>query len=265
MSMGEPRRIALVTGASAGIGADLARILAREGHDLALVARSGGRLDALAESIAASGRPRPLVFARDLSDPRDCDALAAEVEASGARVDILVNNAGFGLNGRAVDLDRAEQLRMIDLNVRALTDLCLRFAPHLVAARGRVLNVASVAGFMPGPGMAVYYATKAFVVSFSAALGEELRGSGVSVTCLCPGYTPTEFQTRAGLDPSLAARVPTMSSERVAEEGYRALMARRRRVTTGALNKFAVGALSVTPHALLLPIVARAQSARRRN
>ena len=189
--------------------------------------------------------------------------MAADLAQAGATVKILVNNAGYGLNGPALELDRAGQVGMIDLNMRALTDLTLRFAPQIVAARGKILNVASIAAFLSGPGMAIYYATKAYVVSFSNAIGQELRGSGVTVTCLCPGYTATDFQSRAGIDPALAANVPTMSAMAVAEDGYRGLMAGRRRVTPGLMNRLAVALLPLVPDWALLPLVARLQTRRR--
>ena len=257
------RRGALITGASGGIGAALARVMARHGHDLALVARSADRLAALADEIAATGRPRPVVLAIDLARSGSTEDLAAGLAAAGASVEILVNNAGFGLNGPAGDLERASQIEMIDLNVRSLVDLTLRFLPEIVAARGRILNVASVAAFLPGPGMAVYYATKAFVVSFSAAIGEELRASGVSVTALCPGWTATDFQSRAGIDAPVTALMPAMSAMAVAEDGYAGMMAGRRRVTPGLFNKVAVAILPYIPNSLLLPAIARMQRARR--
>ena len=178
------RKVVLVTGASLGIGAELARVFASHGHDLALAARSRDRLEALADEIAASGAAsgiirsgilRPIVIEIDVARPGAADALAARLLAEGASVEILVNNAGFGLIGPASALARDEQIEMVDLNVRALTDLTLAFLPDIRAARGRILNVASVAAFLPGPGMAAYYATKAFVLSFSEALWFELR------------------------------------------------------------------------------------------
>ena len=184
----ERRGLAIVTGASDGIGAELARVFAMRGHDLALVARRADRLEALADEIVAKGaQRRPLVVALDLGEPGAVDALARALDAAGAQAEILVNNAGFGLLGPVETLDAAGQLGMIDLNVRALTALTLRFLPDIVARRGGILNVASIAAFMPGPNFAIYYATKAFVLSFSEALSQELRASGVKVSCLCPG------------------------------------------------------------------------------
>ncbi|MFZ4534533.1 MAG: SDR family NAD(P)-dependent oxidoreductase, partial [Alsobacter sp.] len=163
------RDVTLVTGASQGIGAELARALAADGVDLALTARSAAALEALADAIAATGRPRPLVLVEDLAVPGAADRLAEALAAAGARATGLVNNAGYGLNGEVADLPRAEQGGIIDLNSRALVDLTLRLLPDIIAARGRILNVASTAAFQPGPGMAVYYASKAFVLSFSEA------------------------------------------------------------------------------------------------
>jgi uncharacterized protein len=257
------RTLAVVTGASGGIGADLARVFARHGHDLALVARNRARLEALADEIAAMSRPRPLVVALNLAAVNSGDELASALAAAGATPDILVNNAGFGLAGHAADLDRRQQVEIVDLNIRALTDLTLRFLPAIIAARGRILNVASVAGFLPGPGMAIYYASKAYVVSFSAALSQEMRRHGVTVTALCPGFTVTDFQARAGIDAKLAQAMPSMTAMQVAEAGYAGLMAGRRRVTPGLFNKFAVGALPLMPNALILPLVGRVQDKRR--
>ena len=163
------RPLTLITGASGGIGAELARVFAAHGHDVALAARSADKLEALADEIAeaAPARRRPLVVALDLMAPGAATQLAATLESAGAQVEMLVNNAGFGLAGQADQLDRAEQLSMIDLNIRALVDLTLTFSPQIEARHGAILNVASTAAFQPGPGMAVYYATKAFVLSFS--------------------------------------------------------------------------------------------------
>lgn len=257
------RRITLITGASGGIGADLARVFASRGHDLALVARNAQKLEALADEIQGSGKPRPIVIALDLAVPGACAGLAEALAANDAGVEILVNNAGFGLAGLAQGYDPAEQIEITDLNIRALTELTLRFLPGIIAARGRILNVASIAAFLPGPGMAVYYASKAYVVSFSAALGAELAASGVSVTALCPGITRTGFQERARIDAAGLASLPGMSAMAVAEAGYAGLMAGRRRVVPGLANKLLVKLLPFVPNALLLPLVLRFQARRR--
>ena len=189
--------VTLITGASAGIGTELARVFAANGHELMLVARREDRLIALADEIAASGKPRPTVLALDL-ERRDAAArIAAELTAQGLEPANVVNNAGFGLAGDAATLDRDEQLGMIDLNIRTLTELSLAFVDSLARHNGGILNVASVAAFLPGPGMAVYYATKAYVLSFSEALHRELHRRGIRVTALCPArYRPSSRPAR---------------------------------------------------------------------
>lgn len=261
---GDTRDVVLITGASQGIGAELARVFAREGHDLALTARSGDRLEALADEIAASGRRRPVVVEADLGARGAADGLIGRLGAQGARVSTLVNNAGFGLIGPAAALDRAEQIAMIDLNVRALTDLTLACLPALRAARGRILNVASLAAFAPGPGMAVYYATKAFVLSFSEAMSEELKADGVIVTALCPGPTPTHFFKRAGAKGDPFGLIPKTTPAQVAEQGYRGLMAGRRVVAPGLMNRVAAMTSGLAPRAFVLPALARMQMKRGR-
>ena len=259
------RPIAVVTGASEGIGAELARVFAARGHELALVARRGERLEALADDIAASGVTRPLPIELDLTADGATDTLAERLAAAGVTPQYLVNNAGFGLMGRALDLDAAEQLAIVDLNMRALTALTLRFLPSIVAEKGGVLNVASVAAFMPGPGFAVYYASKAYVRSFSEALSQELKPSGVKVACLCPGPVETGFQARAGMDYEwmMAAMKPAMlPAAEVARQGYEGLMAGRRVIVPGWVNQALVWSMAVTPRALLLPLLAAAQKRR---
>ena len=185
--------VTVITGASAGIGAALARVFARNGHALALVARREDRLRALADEIAAAGGVRPLVIVADLQRGDAASLIGKALTAQGAEPQFMVNNAGFGLVGNSASLDRDEQLAMIDLNVRMLAGLSLAFVDSLARHRGGILNVGSVAGFLPGPGMTVYYATKAFVLSFSEALHSELKSRGIRVTVLCPGPVPTEF------------------------------------------------------------------------
>jgi uncharacterized protein len=253
--------VVLITGASSGIGAALAKVFAAHGHELALVARRGDRLDALADEIAATGRPRPTVFTADLERRDGASAIAAELSSRGLEPAIVVNNAGFGLRGEAATLSRDEQLAMIDLNVRALTELSLMFVDSVARHRGGILNIASLAAFLPGPGMAVYYASKAYVLSFSEALHRELSGRGVRVTALCPGPVPTEFQTRAGLSLPAAARMLELSAERVAQIGYDAFMAGQRVVVAGIGNRLAVSFMRLVPHALLLRLVDQGRAA----
>jgi uncharacterized protein len=268
------RRVVVVTGASAGIGAALARVFAQHGHDLVLIARRESKLDALADEIVAGGRPRPLVLAIDLAQPDAGARIKAELAAHGLEPEYVVNNAGFGLVGEAAQLDHAEQLAMIDLNIRSLTELSLAFADTLARLRGGILNVASVAGFIPGPGMAVYYASKAFVLSFSEALHHELARRGVRVTVLCPGPVPTEFQARAGiprvpfprtgLPRVVGSNALTCTAEEVAEAGYEGLMRGRRVVVPGLANKAVTMISRLLPRRFVLEAVAHSQLVRRR-
>jgi len=241
------RPVTLITGASAGIGTALAHEFARHGHELLLIARREPRLAELADAIAAQGHKRPLIFPVDLALP---DAVGRITDAL-AKLDVepetVVNNAGFGLVGAAATLDLAEQLAMIDVNVRVLTDLSLAFIGTLQQHRGGILNVASVAGFLPGPGMAIYYASKAYVLSFSEALHHELKPRGVRVTVLCPGPVPTEFQARAGVRNQRYPSIVTQTAEQVAQAGYRGLKAGRRLVVPGIGNKLVTFLLRVTP------------------
>lgn len=248
------RPVTLITGASAGIGAELARVFAEHGHELVLVARREDRLAALADEIAAGGRQRPTLLRVDLERRDAVSGLAAELTSRGLEPQIVINNAAFGLVGRADKLSRDEQLAMIDLNVRALTELSLAFVESLARHRGGILNVASVAAFMPGPGMAVYYASKAFVLSFSEALHQELSERGVRVTTLCPGPVPTEFQARAGLGDRMP-NVLALPAERVARIGYDGLMRGKRVVVAGIGNRIGVFLLRFMPNALLLPLL----------
>jgi short-subunit dehydrogenase len=250
--MAERRPVTLITGASAGIGAELARVFAAHGHSLVLVARRADVLARLADEIAAGGRERPLVLALDLGAHDAADRIGAALSAAGVEPDYVVNNAGFGLIGEAATLDRGEQLAMIDLNVRTLTDLSLAFVEPLERRRGGILNVASVAAFLPGPGMAVYYATKAYVLSFSAALHRELARRGVRVTALCPGPVRTEFQARARYKDDRYPPFLTVSAAEVAQAGYRALMAGRRQVVPGLANKAVTLMTRLLPRGLVL-------------
>jgi short-subunit dehydrogenase len=256
-------RVTLITGASAGIGAELARVFASNGHRLALVARRADRLAALADEIGCAGRAAPIVIACDLEQPDATDKIAAALAAEGVEVEYVVNNAGFGMFGRAIELDRAEQLGMIAVNIRAMTDLSLRFSDQLIRHRGGILNVASIAGFLPGPGMAVYYASKAYVLSFSEALREELAPCGVRVTALCPGPVPSEFQARAGFEPGFDSAVLNVSASNVAKAGYRGLMANQRAVLPGLGIKAVPFLLRLFPRGFILAAVGRFQLRKR--
>jgi hypothetical protein len=256
----EPRPVTLITGASAGIGWALAEVFAAHGEELVLVARREAALARLADTIAATGATRPTILGLDLAPAGAGERVAAALAAHGLTPRYVVNNAGFGLTGPAATLDRAGQLAMIDLNIRTLTDLSLTFMASLERHRGGLLNVASVAGFLSGPGMAVYYATKAFVVSFTEALHAEMKPCGVRVTALCPGPVPTEFQERAGI-----ARRPgpmDRSAEEVARAGYDGLMRGRRLVIPGWQNRFVTRVSRLLPRGLMLDLVRRAQAYR---
>jgi len=258
------RPVTVITGASAGIGVALARVFARHGHDLALVARRGERLQALADEIASTGARRPIVIAADLLNPGAALQIGEILAAQGAEPQFVVNNAGFGLVGLASNRDRDEQLQMIDLNVRALTDLSLAFVDSLARTRGGLLNVGSMAGFLPGPGMAVYYATKAYVLSFTEALHSELKPRGIKVAVLCPGPVPTEFAERAGVKGGkLAPSILTQSAEDVAEAGYRGLMVGHRTIVPGLLNRLITVLIRLIPRRIILAFVNSRQTRRR--
>ncbi|WP_027573079.1 SDR family oxidoreductase [Bradyrhizobium sp. WSM1743] len=256
-------RVTLITGASAGIGMELARVFAANGHRLALTARRADRLEALANELAAKGGKKPIVIACDLEDADAGATIAAALAAEGVELDHLVNNAGFGVFGDAIEHDRIEQLGIVDVNVRALTDLSLRFADQLIRNKGGLLNVGSVAGFLPGPGMAVYYASKAYVISLTEALRAELAPRGVRVTVLCPGPVPTEFQARAGVGSQHDTAVLNVSAAEVAREAYRGLRANKRAVLPGLGIKFVPFALRFFPRGFILAATSRFQRQRR--
>ena len=226
-------KVALITGASAGLGVEFARQLSKRGYRLVLAARRQDRLEAIAAEV---GDARVVVI--DLSEPGAAARLVADCDSAGEEIDLLVNNAGFGLRGPFVRLDADRQREMIDLNVAALTDLCRLVAPRLAERKsGAILNVASTAAFQAGPKMAVYFASKAYVLSFTEALHEELKPHGVKVSALCPGPTRTEFGEVAGFgDDSRFDRI-AMSADDVVRQGLDGLDKNKAVVITGALNK----------------------------
>ena len=250
------RPLALVTGASFGIGAELARELARHGHDLVLTARSEAPMQALAAELQALGAAAT-VIAADLAEPGAAALLAQELGRRGLAIDVLVNNAGLGAAGRFDRIDEGRVGEVVQVNIVALTELTRLLLPPMIARRhGRVMLVASIAGFQPGPRMAVYFASKAYVLSLGEALAYELRCTGVSVTTLCPGATATRFFAVAGADNSLMARKlrRMMPAQDVARRGYRGLAAGRRIVITGLMNRLTAMAGRFLPHRLTLPV-----------
>jgi short-subunit dehydrogenase len=242
--------VALITGASAGLGVEFARQLSNRGHRLVLAARRKERLDELSKEL---GNARAVAI--DLSKSNAAAKLIADIDANGEIVDLLVNNAGFGLIGRFAELDAKRQRQMIDLNVGALTDLCRAVAPQMIERKsGAILNVASTAAFQPGPKMAVYFATKAFVLSLTEALHEELKPHGIKVSCLCPGPTRTEFGEVAGFAGNSLFDRLAMSAADVVETGLKGLDANRAIVVTGWLNKVGAASTRFAPRSLVRKI-----------
>ena len=262
MQTGASRPLALVTGASRGIGAALARELARHGHDLVLTARSIEPMRALADELGRLGAATT-VIAADLALPGAAIRLADDLSDRGLTVDVLINNAGLGSVGRFDRTDPGRIGEMLYVNIVALTELTRLLLPGMVGRRkGRIMLVASVAGFQPGPRWAVYFASKAYVLSLGEALAHELRGTGVSVTTLCPGATATEFFDVAGASPArLANRLRRlMPADRVARLGYAALAAGRPLVVAGAMNRLAAWVGRYAPHRVTLPVTQRMMS-----
>ena len=236
----------LITGASQGIGYEFAKLFAADDYPLVLLARDETRLKQIADELSACHSVKVKVLPHDLSLPAAADEIFAELQREKIHVGILVNNAGFGFKGAFVDLDWRKQSDLVQVNITALAQLTHLFVKPMLARReGRILNVASTASFMPGPFMAMYYASKAFVLSFSQALAEELAGSGVTVTTVCPGLTRSQFQARAGL--KRTEGFPMMEADTVARIGYRGLMRGKRLVVTGWINRLVVAISGVIP------------------
>ena len=245
------RPVTLITGASAGLGAEFARQCAARGEALALVARRRERLEQLAGELDGEIR----IFTADLAAADAAESLLDQVQAEGLAVDTLINNAGFGLGGKFARLPLERQREMIDLNVRTLTELCRLVLPGMLErGRGAILNVASTAAFQPGPNMAVYYATKAFVLSFTEALHHELKGKGIKVSALCPGPTATEFFDVAGVADSLLARF-SADAPGVVRAGLKGLDRNKAVIVPGATNKISAQASRFLPRAAMRRIV----------
>ena len=243
---------ALVTGASAGLGAGFARALAARGDDLVLTARRADRLEALAAELRAAHGVRVEIVAADLADPAAPAALLAAIADRGVTIDTLVNNAGFGIQGAFVDAAAGDQLGMIDLNCRALVALTHAVLPPMVArGRGGILNIASTAAFQPGPWLAVYFASKAFVLSFSEGLHEEVRGAGVHVAALCPGPTRTDFAERAGMADSALFQRLAGDPAQVVRDGLAALDANQAVRVSGVANRMMAGSARFVPRGLV--------------
>ena len=252
-------KTALITGASAGIGYELAKLFAKDHHNLVLVARSADKLTRVANELQRQFSTSAKAVPIDLTANPAPRFLVDQLQREGIAVDILVNNAGYGVFGEFAKIPLEEDFGQIQLNVAALTQLTKLFlGPMRERHSGRILNVASTAGFQPGPMMAVYYATKAYVISFSEALANELKDSGVTVTCLCPGVTDTGFQGRAGTDKTLLFKaMRPMAAKTVARDGYRGLMAGKTLVISGFRNWLLAESLRVSPRKLVTAVSRR--------
>lgn len=250
----------LITGASGGIGKELADRFAKDGYDLVLVARSEVKLLDLAKEYRERYRVQATVVAKDVALPGVAEEIYEELSEQGITIDYLVNNAGFGLYGAFLETQLEQEMNMIDINIKALTAMTKVFLPDMVKRRqGSVLNVASLVAFFPGPLMAVYYATKAYVLSFTEALENELKGTGVTVAALCPGPTATGFVDRAGLASSKLFRSGVMEVGQVAEIGYREFMRGKTLIITGGRNRLMAFLPRLLPRKLMTHLVGSAQ------
>jgi uncharacterized protein len=260
--MNANRKTALITGASGGIGEALARTLAQHGYNLILVARTMGKLEALGAELSTKNGVETTSISSDLSAFDASEKLIQDLETRKLNVDVLVNNAGFGEYGEFATGDPVKQQQMISLNILTLTMLTRHLLPKMLERKfGRIMNVASTAAFMPGPLMSVYYASKAYVLSFSEALGEELLNTGVTVTALCPGPTESDFQARAEMQESKLVKGKTlMTSREVAEQGVAALERGQRVVIPGIINQIQAQASRFLPRAIVPGIIKNVQA-----
>lgn len=249
--------VTVITGGSGGLGEELAYCAAKSGRKIVLVARSADKMKAIAERIVTLGAPVPECVALDLTDPQSGAALAEVLKQKNLKVFELINNAGYGLSGPVERIDPADQLGIVDLNIRMLTDLTLRFLPEIIENKGGVMNVASTAAFQPGPNMAIYYASKAYVLSFSEAIWFELRGRA-RVTCLCPGPVPTGFAARASKRGNLVfMKFSRTSADFVAARGWDRFQRGQRVVVPGLLNEISAMFAPLTPKPLVLWLTAK--------
>ena len=259
------RKTALITGASFGIGMEFARIFAREGYNLVLVARNADKLRQVASELEKAHGTRSLILAADLTEPGASAYVFDQTKRADIQVDVLVNNAGFGQYGMFAENDLEECLRQIQLNVTTLTHLTRLYLPAMLERAkterksGGILNVASTAAFQPGPLMAVYFATKAYVLHFSEALANELNGTGVTVTCLCPGATATEFHKRANITSMRLLKFGSMDARTVAEDGYRALMEGKTVTISGFKNWLLAQSVRFSPRRIVTAVARKIQ------
>ena len=257
-------KTALITGASGGIGLELTRLFARDGYDLVLVARSENKLHEIADELQKAHGISVSVLAHDLAISNAPDIIFEALKEQKVRVDVLVNNAGFGTYGPFAEIDWNKECDLLQVNIVALTHLTKLFLPAMLSQRdGKILNVASTAAFQPGPLMAVYYASKAYVLSFSQALSNECAGTGVTVTALCPGPTQSDFQERAEMTQSKIVQGVLMTSAEVAAQGYKAMQNGKRRVITGFNNRVWTLAAKFLPTAATLKLVRHVQDTKR--
>jgi len=257
-------RTALITGASSGIGLELAHLFARDSYRLVLVARNRGALRALGDELQARYAVQVRVSPKDLAHPASPGELYQELQDAGILLDVLVNNAGFGGGGAFIGTDWNNEAEMMQVNMVALTHLTKLFLPQIRARGGKVLNVASTAAFQPGPFMSVYYASKAYVLSFTEALAEELEGSGVTVTCLCPGPVNTNFQKRAHTGETRLLRSPLLVDvQEVARIGYEGMKHGKRLVIPGWRNWLGTEMLRLSPRKMVTKVIRKMQESKK--
>lgn len=256
--------VVLITGASGGIGKELAKLFAKDGHDLVLVARNEKTLNDVSNELSNKFGISTMIIPKDLSLPTAADEIFDELKKRSIVLDTLVNNAGFGSYGAFIKTDLKISIEMIQVNIMALTHLTRLFVPEMVKnGKGNILNVASLAAFPPGPYMNVYYSTKSYVLSFSVALNEELKGTGVSVTALCPGPTSTNFQKRIGLTSAETFSIKSMSAEKVAMIGYNGMKKHKTIILPGRINKLTAFMLRFVPQKTAAHFVAIGQISRK--
>jgi len=249
-------KTALITGATVGIGYELAKLFAGDNYSLVLVARNENMLNDRKHELEKEFNVQVTVIPKDLGKPGAADEIYQQLAKDGIIVNTLVNNAGFGLLGNFAELDCQQQMNMIDLNITSLTALCKLFVQDMIQRdRGNIMNVASTAAFQPGPGMAVYYATKAYVLHFTEALAYELKGTGIKACVLCPGPTATEFQERAGFENPMLMKGHVMSAAAVATVGYHGLRRGKTIIIPGFMNKLLAYSVRFTPRKIIVAIV----------